>query len=41
MQDFVESSTILYREMIDCVKEIEDKSSEVAHLMYSLHKLMN
>ena len=38
MMDFADSYQILYKEMIDCAKEINEKSQELASTMFQLHK---
>lgn len=40
MIDFADSYQILYKEMIDCAKEIKDKSAELASTMFQLHKFV-
>ena len=40
MIDFADSYQILYKEMIDCAKEIQDKSQELASTMFQLHKFV-
>lgn len=40
MSDYADSYQILYKEMIDCAKEINEKSQELASTMYQLHKFV-
>lgn len=40
MLDFAESYSIIYKEMIDCAKEIQEKSAELASTMFQLHKFI-
>ena len=40
MNDYVESYQILYKEMIECAKDINDKSQELASTMFALHKFL-
>lgn len=40
MMDYADSYQILYKEMIDCAKEINEKSQELASTMYQLHKFV-
>lgn len=36
MLDYVDSYQILYKEIIECSKEINEKSQELATIMFSL-----
>ena len=38
MGDYVDSYDILYKEIIECSREINDKSSELANLFLKLHE---
>jgi hypothetical protein len=38
--DYVDSYQILYKEIIQCAKEIFEKSGELANTFFSLHKFI-
>ena len=38
MTDYVDSYSILYNEVIECSKDLNEKSQELAATMFSLHK---
>lgn len=40
MFDYVDSYQILYKEIIECAKEINDRSQELACTMFALHKFI-
>ena len=40
MADFIDSYQILYSELIQCAKDINDKSKALAATMYSMHKFV-
>jgi hypothetical protein len=40
MTDFIESYYILYNEVIECAKDINEKSKALATTMYAMHKFV-
>lgn len=40
MTDFIDSYQILYNEIIECAKDINEKSKALATSMFSLHKFI-
>ena len=40
MTDFIESYFILYNEVIECAKDINEKSKALASTMFSMHKFI-
>jgi hypothetical protein len=40
MMDFADSYQIIYKEMMDCAKDVQAKSAALTTSMYSLHKCM-
>jgi len=40
MTDFIDSYQILYNEVIECAKDINEKSKALATTMYAMHKFI-
>lgn len=40
MTDFVDSYQILYNEVIECAKDINEKSQALASTMFAMHKFI-
>lgn len=40
MLDFSESYGIIYKEMIECAREIHEKSAELASTMFQMHRFI-
>ena len=40
MTDFIDSYQILYSEVIDCAKDINEKSKALAATMFAMHKFI-
>lgn len=40
MTDFIDSYQILYNEVIECAKDINEKSQALASTMFAMHKFI-